>query len=101
MREYIKTYAMMGLYYVASGCVWMLSEIVSWLVAVVCFVIGLVGVVTPVVMKAVVEFVIFVREEYVTIRRKAEPQVLYLCDFRNDILRQCGRGDAYEHEDEF
>lgn len=97
MRNWIETIVKIAGYLLMSGVVWVLTGI--------CFVIGITGMALSFALRVAAVAIYYLCEEikndYQIIRRKATPQLAYLCDFRNDILRECGRGDAYEHEDEF
>lgn len=97
MRNWIETITKITGYLLMSGFVWVLTGL--------CFVIGMIGVIFSTAVRWMAVGIYYlceeIKDDYITLKRKAIPQVAYLCDFRNDILRECGRGDAYEYEDEF
>lgn len=86
--------------------------LLTWAITAVCFVIGMIGVIVPAVANSVIWAVersayyisvtyTWLAAEYAKRKPQVKAQMVYLVDFRNDILHDCGRGDAYEYEDEF
>lgn len=97
MGNWIETIVKVAGYLLMSGVVWVLTGI--------CFVIGITGMAISFALRVTAVAIYYLCEEikndYQIIRRKATPQLAYLRAFRNDILRECGRGAARDNEDEY